>query len=289
LSLTARNAISAATLALFLFGLPLVENQLAQAQRKKKGKPACGITYLPLVEGNQWTYGPVQAPTPENEDQKKFLDGLAKLAPPHPKEVRITVVSVEKAGGGAEVTLEEITELYGEKNEKGEQLKGAEIKLETKLRCTAKSLEIDPNSFFFAAESGGGLLMELENVKRTGDPFPGKQGFRRGKKWSSEIKGDVTRHATEGTGATMTSGRVEMEREMTVGPTELLATPTGTYRADSVWFQMSGRAFVEPDIKTGSEMALGVPGTLWFEKKVGVVQAKNRSGQYFQLTSMKLN
>ncbi len=286
MSLTARNAISAATLAFFLFGLPLASSQLAQAQRKRKGKPACGITYLPLVVGNQWTYGPVQAPTPENEDQKKFLDGLAKLAPPQPKRIQITVTSVDRvAGGVTEVTLEEITELYP--SEKGK--KGTEIKLETKLRCTARTLEISPNSFFFAAESGGGLLMELENVQRSGDPFPGRQGFRRGAKWNSEIKADVTRHATENTGAKMTNGRVEMEREMTVGPTELLATPTGTYRAESVWFQMSGRAFVEPDMKSGSEMALGVPGTLWFEKKVGMVQAKNRSGQWFQLTAVKLD
>jgi hypothetical protein len=284
LSPTARNAISAATLAFFLFGLPLVSNQLAQAQRKKKGKPACGITYLPLVEGNQWTYGPVQAPTPENEDQKKFLDGLAKLAPPHPKRIQITVLKVENAGGATEITLEEITELHGEKD-----AKGPEIKLETTLRCTPKTLEISPNSFFFAGESGGGMLMELDNVQRTGDPFPGRQGFRKGGKWSSEIKGDVKRRATEDTNATLTNGRVEMEREMTVGPKELLATPTGTYRAESVWFQMSGRAFVEPDIKTGSEMSLGVPGTLWFEKNVGMVQAKNRSGQWFQLTAVKLN
>jgi len=285
LSLTARNAISAATLAFFLFGLPLVNAQRAEAQRKKKSAPACGINYLPLVEGNQWTYGPVQAPAPENEDQKKFLDGLAKLAPPHPKKIEITVVSVAKAAGGVtEITLQEVTELYGKDDAKGD-----EIKLETKLRCTPKTLEIDPNSFFFAAESGGGLLMSLHDVQRSGDPFPGKRGFRRGAKWSSEIKGEVTRHATENTDATMTNGRIELEREMTVGPTEILATPTGTYRADSVWFQMSGRAFVEPDMKTGSEMALGVPGTLWFENKVGIVQAKNRSGQYFQLTAVKLN
>ncbi len=252
----------------------------APARAQKKPKPACGIQYLPLVEGNQWTYEPMASPAPQNEDEKKRLQILNRLTPKPPKQVDVKVLSVVPQDQGiTEITLQEIsTEQNDQKVEK-----------KTVLHCTNKTLQIDPQSFFFSGEPGGGLLMELSNLTWDGS-FPGRQGWRRADKWLIKVTGDLKRGTTEGTGAVLSDGKIEIERAITVGPKERLATASGSYnRAQGVWFVMSGRAAVGPDLDKSLEIPLGENGILWFEDRVGMVQSKNRSGQWYQLVDKKLN
>ena len=56
---------------------------------------------LPLVVGNTWTYNPIVAPVPAP-------DAIARIAPTEPKEIVITVKSVDaRKGGDTTATLEE--------------------------------------------------------------------------------------------------------------------------------------------------------------------------------------
>jgi hypothetical protein len=275
---TTARLVLAATLAAALAGLTP-----GRAEAQKRPQPACGIQYLPLVENNLWVYEPMASPPPQNEDEKKRLLVLERESSKPPKRIEIQVLSVvppaKGATGPTEITLRETV---FEQNEQ-------KVELKTVLRCTDKSLELAPDSFFFAGEPGGGLLMELSNLAWEGS-FPGRQGLRRAEKRTIKLRADVTRRGTEGTGATLTGGKIELEREITIGLKETIATASGAYKnAVAVWMVTSGRAAVGPALDKNVEIRLGENGILWFEDRVGLVQVKNRSGQWFQLVEKKLN
>lgn len=236
----------------------------------RKSKPACGISYLPLVTGNMWTYEPVDPPVPLSEADNERLTKAKQMNPPPPKQVVITVLSVEDEKGGSVITLEEKADTFTRK---------------TVLHCTKKGLDIDPQSFFFAAEPGGGLGMTLTDVQRDGS-LPGSSGFRKGKSSTVSIKANLERKAAEGTGAEIKNGKVEIERTVFPGITESVSTPAGEFRkAARVEFDLTGRAAVEPNIEKFYEIKIDWRGIFWFQNGVGLVQARNRSGIWYQLTA----
>src|SRR5262249_40019231 len=65
-----------------------------------KVQNACGVHVLPLAEGNQWTYNWVAPKDPATPDN-------ARIAPPAPTVMVITVKSIAPSGQDTIVTLEE--------------------------------------------------------------------------------------------------------------------------------------------------------------------------------------
>jgi hypothetical protein len=250
------------------------------ARAQKKPKPACGIRYLPLIDGNSWSYEPMASPIALTADEKKRLLALEAHAPKPPRKIDIKVVGVvPQEDGSTVITLQETT--VHQNDDKVER--------ETTLRCTSKKMEISPQSFFFAGEPGGGLKMELTNLVWD-DSFPGRQGFRQARIWLIKVTGDLARDTTKGTGAKLSGGKIEIERKITVALRERLTTASGTYKqAVAVWYQMSGRASVGPNLDKSVEIPLGENGILWFQDGVGMVQVRNRSAQWYQLVDKTLN
>ena len=140
---------------------------------------------------------------------------------------------------------------------------------------------------YFNGEPGGGLLMDLSNLVWEGS-LPAR--LRRADKFLIKLKADVASHPTKDSGATLSNGKIEIERDITVGLKETITTASGPYKAAvAVWMVTSGRAAVGPDLDKNVEIPIGENGILWFEDRVGLVQSKNRSGQWFQLVEKKLN
>lgn len=245
----------------------------AAAQRAKATPPACGISYLPMVEGNEWIYEPTDSPLPLTDEQREALEKNKLKVTPPPAKLTIKVVSVKTEGGTTTITLEEAAD---------------KVVRTTTLRCDKNQLEVDPQSFFYAAEPGGGVLMELSNVTRTGAAFPGSKGFKRSAESTESLRADITRKATEGSGATLTNGKLALELTLTAGNAEQVAGPAGKHKgAVRVDVGLAGRVAVGPNLDKEFELPIS-RGVLWFQPGVGLVQATNRDGQWFQLVDLTL-
>src|SRR5512138_613342 len=120
-----------------------------------KTPPACGVKILPLVTGNSWTYENVGARNIKNEPIT-IRDDLAKLAPPAPKKIVITVKNVESKGADKDtvVTLEEVSS-YEVRDVKANKSKMTDMKVTSTITCNKTKMIVSPESFFFQAEPGG--------------------------------------------------------------------------------------------------------------------------------------
>ncbi|HUH03180.1 MAG TPA: hypothetical protein VML75_14385 [Kofleriaceae bacterium] len=255
------------------FGLLAAAAGPAAAQRAKTSPPACGLAYLPMVEGNEWSYEPTDSPVPLTDEQRDALEkNKLKLTPP-PAKVIIKVLQVTTEGGRTTITLEESAD---------------QLVRKTTLSCDKNQLEMDPQSFFYALEPGGGVMMELGNLNRTGAAFPGSKGFKRGGSSAESLRADITRNATEGSGATLTDGKLALELTLRAGNAEQVATPAGKHKsAVRVDFDLTGRVAVAPNMDKEFELSLA-RGVMWFQPGIGLVQGTNRDGQWFQLVDLTL-
>src|SRR4051812_12674764 len=101
----------------------------------------CGSKVLPLVEGNQWTYGFVDSGLPPRDD-------LNKLMPSEPGTIIITVKQIETRGDETVVHLEEKTTADISKDPKKHILD--ERTINSTITCSKTKFEISPESFFFS-------------------------------------------------------------------------------------------------------------------------------------------
>ncbi len=245
----------------------------ASAQPKAKAaKPACGIRWLPLVEGREWTYVATQDPfgTPISDDLAMTLEKAQKVAPKQVATVVIKVVKVVEGPTGAEITLEE---------------KAGEVTLQTTARCAKDKMEISPQSFLFAGEPGGGLLVKLDKVTYEGVGFPGVAGFPKKFKNKLTVRADVVREPSAKTGAVLSPGRMELELDLeNQGPDQAFTQDTKiNVRGTRVGFDVSGRAAVAPQLDKTFEMPLGTKGRFWYGDGVGLIIVQNRIGHWYQL------
>ena len=226
----------------------------ASAQKAKRPKPACGIRLLPLAEGNWWSYETVNQPP----------------GGPAPAPVKIEVVKVETSGKSATITLKE-------------SYRGNEY--EMTATCSRDGLVLPPASFFFASEPGGIAGMTFTNEQHKGNSYPAR-GFKSGDQWLEEYKADVTRPAGEGTKAEHAPAKVELERLTTVVPGRALVdTAITTYTATSLEFEILGRGLVG---EKSQEIPVRTKGALWFDKKIGIVRAREVTGREWQLVDTNL-
>ncbi len=239
-----------------------VNTATAQPKSKKAKASACGIRYLPFVEGRTWKYQYVIPPNvAETENPLK-----TKL----PETFTITVKSVEASKGGATITLEE---------------KYRDTAFKTVLTCTGDKLIVPLTSFFYLGELPGGLLMDVSDVAIAGPMYPGKSGLKKGVSYFSKIKAKIARRTAGKGSAAHLPTTLEMERQLTVGKKEKIEVEHGLHNAYGVEFAVSGR--VSLDLTPDKKVFLpdGV-AKLWFADGVGVVRAYNRMEQGWALTEM---
>jgi len=239
---------------------------LAQAKKAqaKKAKPACGIYWLPLAVGNEWTYDYIPPPPPKEGEPEQ----LPLVFPPKAITIKVLSVTPPKKGkkkAPTEIVLEETTDKLVRK---------------TTLRCTKTYLEVSPQSFFFAGEPGGGTRVELTNEHRTGKSFPGVKGFKRGMTNELTLTAGVKRESARKS-LQLDPVNLSITRTLSFeGPQKVIA-PAGEFpRALRIKLEVSGK------VKLNNKETLfprNVPGALWLVKGLGVVQSYNTLGQQYRL------
>lgn len=237
----------------------------AQKKKKKaKVKPACGMKVLPFAEGVEWKY---QSFVPEGVEMAK---GVRIQEPP---ELLIKVTKVSKAPGGKTVIA--LEESY------------RKVMVKTTLECDKKGLTVPPESFFFAGQPGGGLLMKLGKVERKAETNVFEGGKLTGEAFE-ELKTSATREASPDTGAVLVPAKLEMERTMKVGAQkETVESGITTHKAATrLAIQLTGRSTLDtaPD-KPYLFPPLDI--AMFFEPEIGVVQVRNSLGQAWKLAEHK--
>lgn len=247
------------------------------------GKPACGVTVLPLVTGNNWTYASAPAPLPATAD-------IVRISPPLPKSFLITVKSVETNGADTVVTLEEKISYDYTKDTKKPILEDRVV-IST-ITCNAKKFDISPESFFFAGEPGGFGGLSLDKVERKGTSWLLVKGVFGEAAWPEDLVLQWTRKAFESSGATYGSGKLELERRFTPLESEDVITKAGSYpKSEKLAVKTTGRVTLDKPL-TADLKPMELPAEwinqLWFVEGTGVVQTLNRYAQMYQLVDSQL-
>jgi hypothetical protein len=295
-----------------VLGAAVVWNQDVCAAPKKgavpaagKAAPACGAKILPLVVGNTWTYNPVAAPT-------SLPEAMQRLAPSQPKQIVVTVKSIEKTGTDFVATLEEKHSYDLSKDPK--EPKVVEQVVTGTITCNDKGkFDVGPELFYFAGEPGGvhGLAFDkFERKKETSLKLT--KGTIGENEWIEELAAHFTRTPAKGSeGTKLVGGKLEMERKFTPQPQEKVITKMGNYTAEKLGLITSGRVTfdstlspegkpctitkIDPEKKTevkepsaACELPANWITTLWLAEGVGVVQSLNSYAHMYQLVDASL-
>ncbi|HUS63231.1 MAG TPA: hypothetical protein VMZ28_01770 [Kofleriaceae bacterium] len=226
------------------------------------GAPACGIDFLPLAQGRQWTY---KFFVPENSTPP-----AGQLHIPEPETVTIQVVKVEAQGESTKIT---VSESY------------RKVTVETVLTCDKDRLLIPPDSFFFAGEPGGGIGIQLDKLERKGDSVLLEKGL--GENTFQEFKATAIRKPSDGSGATIPGARLEIERKMTAKGKDTIETDTGEpQKAIRVDIQLTGRAALDVQKDKPFNMP-AFDSSMWFAPGVGVIRVETKAGVGWKLVESK--
>jgi hypothetical protein len=256
----------------------------AKPKARKAGKAgataaACGARVLPLAVGNQWTYNAIAAPLPPPEAVKR-------LAPAQPKAIVITVKSVEAKGAETVITLEEKLMIDRTQDPKKPLLD--DFVYESSITCTDKKFDISPNSYYFAGEPGGPVGLDVTKLTRVkGTSLLLTKGSIGDNEWREDLAMEWSRVPTEGSGAKLGSGTLELERRFTPQHPEPVTTKTGMmYKAEKLGLITTGRATLHnagnPNHRP-MELPANWISTIWLAPNVGVVQTLNSYGHMYQL------
>jgi hypothetical protein len=244
----------------------------------------CGAKVLPLVEGNQWTYGQVVAMAPPSDQVKR-------ISPLEAKTVVITVKSVDTPkGGDTTVTLEEKVTIDLTRDEKKPVLD--EHTVTTTIVCNARNkFEISPDSFFFAGEPGGAYGLHFDSFTRSHDTsWKLTNGGIGDQPWREEIVAHWTRSPSDGVQAKLGAGRLELERAFTPQQPESINTKLGLYKSEKLALVTTGRVTLDNASPDSAKMELpaGWIATLWVANGVGVTQVINAYFHQYQLVDAQL-
>ena len=244
----------------------------AEGQKKKKkdkeaaagkpGAPACGISFLPLVEGTEWTYKHF---VPENVEIP-----AGQLHVNAPDTLTVKVDKVTPSGDGATISL---TETY------------RKVTATRELTCTKDTLQIPIDSFFFNGEPGGGIGIKIDKVDRKGDSFLLKGGLK--ENTFQEFRATATRVPTEKSGAAIPPAALEVERKMTVVGKRPTESDLGEHKtAIQVDIELTGRAALDTQKDKPLNMST-IPSSMWFQPGVGLVRVESRMGWGWRLSAQK--
>jgi len=250
---------------------------------------ACGARILPLVEGNQWTYGFIKAHDRKG-DPVPPRDDLAKLSPSEPLKIVITVKTVETKGPDTVVTLEEKTTTDLSKDPKKHILD--ERTITSTITCNPKKFEISPESFLFAGEPGGSLGLTLDKIERPKDTsLKLVNGMFAEGKWREDIIAHFARTPFASSGAKLDSGKLELEREFTPENSENVNTNAGLYLAEPLAIVITGRVTLDhpqPNNTTPMPLPINWVNRMWFVPNAGLVQVLNAYAHMYTLTDAQL-
>lgn len=249
------------------------------------GKTAgvCGSKILPLVEGNQWTYGFVDSGLPPRDD-------LIKLLPSEPGTIVITVKSIEPKGDETVVHLEEKTTADISKDPKKHVLD--ERTINSTITCSKTKFEISPDSFFFSGEPGGSFGVTFDSFERPKDTtWKLAAGVIADQPWREDIVAHFTRTPFEGSGAKHDSGKLELERKFTPAQPESVNTKIGLYTlAEKLAVTITGRVTLDHQATDSkpSDLPAAWVNILWLYPNTGVVQVLNSFSHKYQLVDAQL-
>lgn len=239
----------------------------ADAQPKPKVARACGISAIPLTVGNQWIYESAGLPA-----DRALTENQLKGLPVIPKQVTITVKSVDTKDGVTTVTLTE--DLDGRAHE-------------TSITCTATSLVMSPNAFWFNGEPGDVFGIELTDVERKGRTF----AIAAGKldtvtpDWHDDLNAKWRHIAVGKVFPTMRTGTLGLGRRVVIQPPEAITTKAGSWKANKLGIESTLAITIEPaPLKPLREIPLLV-NFMYQVDGVGVVQTVTGSAQYLLVTS----
>lgn len=270
----------------------LVPTSAAVAVPKAGAKPtpACGARVLPLIEGNTWTYSAVTAPNPAEPE-------MARIIPRQPKQIVITVKSVEAKGTDTVVALEEKVsyEIIPESKDpkKPPTPTKTDVTVQSSIVCNKTKFEISPDSFFFSGEPGGYHELTFDKIERSRDTsFKLTNGAFGDAAWREDIVAKFTRHPTKESAAVMSGGKLELERSFTPETAETITMANGKQysKAEKLALKTSGRVTLDTSA-TGqpakpSELPADWVTKFWFAPDVGIVQTLNvRYAHMYQMTS----
>lgn len=243
---------------------------------------ACGAKILPLVEGNSWRYVSVPAPLPAES-------AIARIAPAQPNTIVITVKKVEKQGTDTIATLEEKVTI--DRTREKDKPIIEEYAYESTITCTDKKFDVSPNSFFFAGEPGGYLGLEITKLDRKNTSMALTKGGIGENEWREDLVILYAKKPTEGSGAKLGSGKLELERRFTPQEPEQVVTKQGAYKSEKIGLITTGRVTLDapgsPTMKP-MELPAGWVSTLWLADNVGMVQALNKYAHMYQLSELSL-
>ncbi len=255
---------------------------VASAQPRSKSKPACGVSLLPLVVGNQWTYSFVPAPIGATPD-------IVRISPTTPTGFVITVKNIESKGADTVVTLEEkLTYDYT----KGKKPVIEERIVNSTITCSAKKFDISPDSFFFAGEPGGYAGMAIDKLDRKGTSLLVTGGRIGDSDWPEDLVILYTKKPFETSGATLGSGKLELERRFTPLESEDVATKSMMFpRTEKLALKTTGRVTLDKPL-TADLKPMELPADwitiFWFSPGTGLVQSENKFAHRYQLVDSQL-
>jgi hypothetical protein len=243
----------------------------AEAQR---GKPAwavraCGVSAIPLVVGNEWTYEPVPPPA-----ERTLTEAQIRLTPLQPQKLVIKVTAIDTKADGTVVTL---TEDHDGRVHT------------TSIRCTGGgTFEVAPDAFWFAGEPGPTYGIELSRVEHKGQTLNLAAGKITGLEWHDDVKATWKHVATAKATPPMRAGALELIRHWVVLPEEKIEMTTGERSGEQVKALKLGlETTVKVTIEPPTDKPLRAPPLLvnffWMVDGIGPIQVLNSYGQQFQL------
>lgn len=249
-----------------------------------KAAPACGAKVLPLVEGNSWTYVSIAAPLPAD-------DQIKRIAPGQPKKIVITVKSIDK-GDKTKDTVAHLEEKVTVERLKDGKPFDDEYSYDSTITCNDKKFDVSPGSFFFAGEPGGFFGLDLTKIDRPkGTSIQLTKGTIGEAQWGEDLVILWSRKPTEGSGAKLGSGKLELERRFTPQDPEPVTTKQGMYKSEKIGLVTTGRVTLDnpgaKDLKP-MELPAGWVSTLWLAEGVGMVQSLNKYAHMYQLSESTL-
>ena len=260
-------------------GVGLGVESTAVARPKADGKASpCGMTLLPLAEGNSWTYS--FTPAPQAADPK-----IAQIAPPAAKSFVITVKSVETKGSETEVSLEE--KVTYERTSPDPKKKALDVRvINSTITCSGNKVNVSPQSFFFAGEPGGMAGIELGTIDRQGQTWQLAGGSFATGEWADDVAIEWTHTPTKDVDVKLDAGKIVLERRIQAGESQDVNTHAGAYRAEPLQVKTTGRVtLTAPRAADGkpAEVPADWTNQLWFVPGTGVVQSLNKYAHKYEL------
>jgi hypothetical protein len=246
----------------------------AQAQPRGAKPPpvvkACGVSAIPLVVGNEWTYEPV-APPPE----AALTDAQIKLTPLQPKKLVVKVTAIDTKDGVTTVALHEDHDGRGH---------------DTSISCSAGGAKfaVAMDAFWFAGEAGPAIGIELTNVERKGQTLLLTGGKVVQPDWHDDITASW-KHVTTGKATpALRAGTIALLRHWVLQPDETITTKAGVWTSKKLGLETTIKLTIDPPPPLPLKDPALLVNFLWIADGVGPVQVLNSFGQMYQLTSVTL-